>query len=127
MKQTEAANRSHDPEAQVSMRAKGGEADYRYFPEPDLPALVFDEAGNQERLFTPPQLRALTRLFYPSPPMKSTYVPRSSLKLSENVSCRDGPAGNTTHAYVHSPHGFKHKPNSGRPQNRPFDLIPHYC
>ena len=27
------------------MRAKGGEADYRYFPEPDLPALVFDEAG----------------------------------------------------------------------------------
>ena len=31
----------------VSMRAKGGAADYRYFPEPDLPALAISEAALQ--------------------------------------------------------------------------------
>ena len=39
------------------------------------------------RLLFAPQLSAITRLFYRSQPIKSAYIPQSSLKLSENVSC----------------------------------------
>jgi Asp-tRNA(Asn)/Glu-tRNA(Gln) amidotransferase B subunit len=40
----------------VTMRKKGGEADYRYFPEPDLPNLVFDEDFMSECKASMPKL-----------------------------------------------------------------------
>mmetsp|Transcript_25761 Transcript_25761/g.64435 ORF Transcript_25761/g.64435 Transcript_25761/m.64435 type:complete len:580 (-) Transcript_25761:136-1875(-) len=48
----------------VSMRAKGGEADYRYFPEPDLPALVFDETFMDECRQSMPELPGAIRTRY---------------------------------------------------------------
>ena len=40
----------------VSMRKKGGEADYRYFPEPDLPPLEFDDVFFDECKGAMPEL-----------------------------------------------------------------------
>lgn len=48
----------------VSMRKKGGEADYRYFPEPDLPALVVDEGFMNECRESMPELPGQIRARY---------------------------------------------------------------
>ena len=48
----------------VTMRKKGGEADYRYFPEPDLPALVIDEAFMKQCEETMPELPGQIRARY---------------------------------------------------------------
>ena len=48
----------------VSMRKKEGLADYRYFPEPDLPPLVFDEAFVDECASAMPELPGAIRARY---------------------------------------------------------------
>lgn len=48
----------------ISMRSKEGSSDYRYFPEPDLPPLVINEAQLEEISKTLPELPANKRSRY---------------------------------------------------------------
>lgn len=48
----------------ISMRKKEGQADYRYFPEPDLPPLVLTESEVESARAALPELPAARRVRY---------------------------------------------------------------